>query len=247
MTYNEINTHSRDKHIKFDADNHRYTFGNDELMSVTTLVENFFPKFDADYWAQKKSRELGVSADSLKEKWDRLGKEASRLGTVMHERIERYYLGEDAGDDGEAFSMFRHFAFAVKLYPYRTEWRIYLEDYGVAGTLDFLEHTPDGHYNIYDWKRSKRLVDNSGRTITKNSFGARGLGPLNHLDDVAYWHYALQLSIYRLILEMRYDIKVSGMKLGVFHPENPLAYVIDVPYLRNEALILITRLRDGQL
>ena len=235
MNFNETNAHPRDRYLNFDAPTHTYTLGDRILESVTTIVENCFPKFDADYWAMRKAPSMGISPEELKERWRRDADRARELGTIMHARIERYYLGDDCGDDGEAYSMFRHFAMAERLYPYRTEWRIYHEDYGIAGTLDFLERTPDGTYNIYDWKRSRKLVGPDGMTIVHSRFGKRGLPPVAHIDDTSYYHYALQLSIYRLILEERYGIRISSMKLGVFHPENPMAYVIPTPYLRREA------------
>ena len=40
------------------------------------------------------------------------------------------------------------------------------------------------------------------------------LEPLSHLPDTNYFHYALQLNIYRHILETEYDMRVDGMYLG---------------------------------
>lgn len=235
MNYNELNAHQRDPFLSFDAGTHTYTVGDRTLTSVTTIVESCFQKFDADYWAARKAPSMGLTAEELKARWEENARRSRELGTIMHDRIERYYLGDDYGDDGDAYAMFRHFAAAERLYPYRTEWRIYMEDYGVAGTLDFLERRPDGTFNIYDWKRSKKLVRPDGQTERTSRFGAKGLHPVRHLDDCSYMHYALQLSIYRFILEERYGISINDMKLGVFHPECPMAYIIPVPYLRIEA------------
>lgn len=235
MTYNKLNAHPRDPFLNFDAESHTYTIGTRTLTSVTTIVEDCFQKFDADYWAERKAPSMGMTPAELKAMWEENGRRSRELGTIMHDRIERYYLGEDSGDDGDAYAMFRHFAAAERLYPYRTEWRIYMEDYGVAGTLDFLERRPDGTFNIYDWKRSKKLVNSDGQTERTSRFGTKGLHPVKHLDDCSYNHYALQLSIYRFILEERYGIRINAMKLGVFHPECPMAYIIPVPYLRIEA------------
>lgn len=245
MTFNELNAHPLDSRLNFDAETHTYTVGNKVLKSVTSLVEDCFPKFDADYWASRKAPALGVSPADLKASWERDARKARDLGTAMHKKIEHYYLGNDTGDDGEAYAMFRHFAAAEQLFPFRTEWRIYLEDYGVAGTLDFLEKRPDGTFNIYDWKRSKKLVGADGTILKHNRFGNKGLHPIGHIDDTPYFHYALQVSIYRFILETRYDITVNGMKLGVFHPENPMAYIIPLPYLRNEAEALLGKCASG--
>ena len=247
--YNERNSHPRDRYLNFDADTHTYTLGSKTLRSVTTIVESCFPKFDADYWAIRKAPALGITPEELKHQWEENANRARQLGTDMHERIEQYYLGHDYGDDGDSYSMFRHFANAERLYPYRTEWRIYLEEYGVAGTLDFLERRPDRRFNIYDWKRSKKLIDTNGHIICSNQYGKRGYHPVGHLDDCAYQHYALQVSIYRFILERRYGITISEMKLGVFHPDYPMAYIVPLPYMRKEAedvLILHAKNHDMQ-
>ena len=53
----------------------------------------------------------------------------------------------------------------------------------------------------------------------ENSF-QKGLGPLNHLPDTNYWHYSLQLNIYRRILEELYGVHVSELALVVLHPNN---------------------------
>lgn len=157
----------------------------------------------------------------------------------MHERIERYYLGEDTLDDTDALRLFRLFAANNRLYPYRTEWRIYHEDYDLAGTLDFLERTPDGTFNIYDWKRSKKLIEADGRIICESPYHTKGLHPVGHLPDTSYWHYALQLSIYKFILEERYGIRVSQLKLGVFHPSYSMPWIVPLPYLHTEVRAIL--------
>ncbi len=234
MTCNDLNVHPRDCRLSFDADSHSYYCDGEELISVTTLVDGCFPRFDAEFWAAKIARREGVSAQMVLDRWKQEADRARELGTVMHEKIERYYLGDDDGDDGDALRLFRLFASYNRLYPYRTEWRIFDEDYGVAGTLDFLELTPSGTFNIYDWKRSKKLVEHDGRIIMQSPYNKTGLHPISHLHDTSYWHYALQLSVYRMILERKYGIRVSGMKLGVFHPSCTTPWIVTVPYLRDE-------------
>ena len=234
-TINDINKHERDDGIEFDAPTHTYRHGGREFRSVTTLVESCFEKFDIDYWAMRKARGNEDKAKELKALWEAEGKKARDLGTRMHAKIESYYLGEDDGDTSDALRLFRFFAAGKKLSPYRTEWRIYDEDFDLAGTLDFLERTAEGTFNIWDWKRSRKLVGPDGLVIRDNRFGTRAIHPaLRHIHDTSYWHYALQLSIYRYILEHKYGITVNEMNLGVFHPENPQAYVIPLPYLKGE-------------
>jgi hypothetical protein len=42
--------------------------------------------------------------------------------------------------------------------------------------------------------------------------------PLSHLPDTNYWHYSLQLNIYRRILQELYGVVVSELALVVLHP-----------------------------
>lgn len=240
MTCNEVNCHPRDGRLSFDPVSHSYFVDGEEYISVTTLVDEYFPKFDSEYWAARTALREGVDPEVILARWEHEAERSRSLGTAMHEKIERYYLGYDDGDDEDAMRLFRLFAVHNRLYPYRTEWRIFDEEFGVAGTLDFLELTPDGTYNIYDWKRSKKLVSSDGRILADSPYGKRGLYPVDHLHDTAYWHYALQLSIYRSILERCYGIRVSSLRLGVFHPSFSIPWVIRLPYLRDEVEAIVS-------
>lgn len=245
MQCNELNAHERDSLLEFDEANHRYTCGGRELESVTTLVENCFEKFDADYWAERKAREAGCTAEEIKAGWEAIAVKARDLGTAMHDKIEKYYMGIESESD-ETFDMFLEFAGEHCLNPYRTEWRIFYEEYGIAGTLDFLE-CRDGRYVIYDWKRSTKLI-NKGRVERSSRYRKNALAPISHVDDTTFYHYALQVSFYRYILEQKYDITVSESRLAVFHPDNGRYYLIDIPYMRDEVrAILSTRSRGSIL
>ena len=203
--YNSRNAHQRDTLLHFDEEKHIYTLNGKPMISVTTLVDEYFEKFDADYWAAKKAAQLGTTAEALKAQWAAKAQLACELGTAMHDKIEKYYMGINSESD-ETFDLFLQFSKDHTLHPYRTEWRIYFEEYGVAGTLDFLEYQ-NGVFTIYDWKRSEKLVQNG--TIERESrWGNKALAPVSHLSDTTYYHYALQVSMYRYILEQKYDIHV---------------------------------------
>lgn len=229
--YNKINSHLRDQLIHFDEAEHKYTVNGKELISVTTLIENCFPKFDADYWAARKAPQLGVTPEQLKAKWEANAQCARDLGTAMHDKIEKYYMGITSECD-DTFDLFLQFTKEHTLHPYRTEWRIFYEEYGIAGTLDFLEYQ-NGVFTIYDWKRSEKLIKN-GIVEKENPWHKTALEPVSHLADTTYYHYALQVSMYRFILEKKYDIIVSNNRLAVFHPNNHRYYLIDLPYLKKE-------------
>lgn len=241
MTYNDRHKHERDDLLHFDEAEHKYTCNGKELESVTTVVENCFKKCEVDLWAARKARQLGKTAEEIKKEWDEKAQQARDLGTTMHDKIEKYYLGIGSeSESDETFDLFLQFAAEHKLNPYRTEWRIYYEEYGIAGTLDFLEYS-DGKYVIYDWKRSTKLVKD-GVVEKESRFGQNALPPIGNISDSTYNHYALQVSFYRYILEKKYGIVVSAGRLAVFHPDNGGYHLIDIPYLRNEVeKVLATR------
>ncbi len=236
MTYNDINRHQRDAYITFDSASHTYSHGGREFTSVTRLVESHFEQFDADYWAARKAPALGVTPEQLKAQWALKGEQARNLGTQMHEKIERHYLGL-ANESDATYRLFEQFASRHHLVPYRTEWAIYDEESGVAGTLDMLE-CQDGVFNIYDWKRSNKVVTD-GIAKRENRWGKHASTPIEHVPDTTYWHYALQVSIYRYILEKNYGIRVNSGQLVVLHPDNPCPYVVAVPYMKPEVQALL--------
>ena len=238
MSFNEVNSHVRDGLINFDPSRHVYTLGDEEFESVTSVVENCFAKFDAVAWARKKRPE---DPESLLAEWEEKGKTARDLGTLMNDRIERHYLGELPDSDAltdPTFARFLNFAAEYPLTPYRTEWRIFSERYKIAGTLYFLAVDDNGRFNIFDWKRSTQVFDHYGNVID-NSFRRTAEPPLQFLADTTFNHYALQVSIYRFILAEHYGIEVNRAFLGVFHPDMPRHYCVELPYLRREVAKLL--------
>lgn len=245
MTYNDLNAHPRDSRIHFNQEAHSYYVdcGDGTQLpcdSVTTVVDDLFEKFDVDYWAARKATP-GHSAEDIKKEWAEKGRQARDLGTVMHDRIERHYLGHEPEPEAladPAFRNFMEFTRRVSLRPYRSEWRIYSEKYRIAGTLDFLAF--DGsRFEIYDWKRSSKIVAFDGTPITADRFGKTAHAPVGHVPDTTFHHYALQLSLYRYILETEYRIRVADGHLGTFHPDYDRPHVVHMPYLRDEVIAIL--------
>lgn len=229
--FNQRNKHPLDSTISFRASDHLYIVNGVCLESVTTFVSSCFPKFNTELHAKQKAGALGISVQEVIEMWERKGKESRDLGTAMHKKIENYYQGIDSAND-DAFNLFRIFANNIKLVPYRTEWAVYDWEYKLAGTIDFVDYQ-NGEYTVYDWKRSDKIIAN-GMPIKTNKYGKKGNYPLEHIDNSPYYHYALQLSLYKFILERNYGIKIDKLRLGIFHPTYNKPYLLEVPYLENE-------------
>lgn len=228
--FNQRNCHNRDRRITF-RETHYYS-DTRKLLGTTGLINNFFPKFDAEYWAGIKAPLMGKTPQQLLNEWDKKGKESSEAGTKLHQRIDDFYHHNDVQTEDKDFLLFKQFADAYKLNPYRSEWAIFDEDSGIVGVVDMLDYS-NGEYVLYDWKRSEKIVE-GGQPITKNKFDEFGLKPIENVPNTDYWHYALQLSFYRYILEKNYGIKVKESRIVVLHPTLNLPVVLTTPYMIDE-------------
>ena len=240
------NTHPRDERISFEEETHTYTIDGtrEGWISCTGFVHAYFAPFDADDVIKKMMRSSkwrpggdsyekykGMTADEIKKKWADDGGESSSLGTRMHLDIEHYNnanpIGNLAGDEyaqqeGVEWNYFMKYERKHRIpqgfVPFRTEWLVFKEDIKLAGSIDMVYMKPDGTLAIYDWKRAKDIK-------YENQYQS-GLAPLDHLPDTNYWHYSLQLNVYRRILEEKYGYSVTELALVILHPNNTSFRVI---------------------
>ena len=88
----EKNSNKRDLRVEFNDTNHSYMIDSEsKAISVTQLIQKFFPKFDKEFWANKESIKTGKSKSEILKGWKELGEKARNLGTELHEQIENYY------------------------------------------------------------------------------------------------------------------------------------------------------------
>jgi hypothetical protein len=85
---------------------------------------------------------------------------------------------------------------------------------------------------IYDWKRCREIT----KTNRANKFATHPA--IEHLPDTNYWHYALQLNIYKHILQSKYGKTITDLYLIVLHPEAQNYQRIKLPDLQTEVSAL---------
>ena len=223
----ELNPHERDSHITFDEGPHIYTIhGDSNYTSVTTWNHYHFEQFDADRiikgtmngknW-NPSNKYYGMTADEIKQSWDKNRDEAAGAGTKMHYDIECFYNNMDVKNDSIEYEYFMCFVRdfpELNARPYRTEWMIYHEELRLAGSIDMIYENADGTLCIYDWKRSKEITKTNGW----NKWGNKEC--IEHLPDSNYWHYCLQLNTYKAIIQEKYGKKVGDLYLICLHPNN---------------------------
>ena len=238
----KINFHKNDSRIQFNDSEHIYTIDDSRnAISVTQLIQKFFPVFDKEYWAEKESQKTGVRAKDIIEKWNKLGKKARELGTKLHNEIENYYNEIEYVNSKELqkFLEFHKKYIEGNYSPYRTEWRIFDQEKLLAGTIDIVYEKKNGELFIFDWKRSKKIINSDG-TIEKDNLFENGLNGLSHLSSTDYNKYCLQQNIYKYILEKNYDKKVSSMNLLILHPNYDSYHIVKVNDLPLETDYLIS-------
>ena len=258
-----VHKHPRDDRIQFEEETHIYTIDGVRAgwTSCTGFLHNFFGHFDADAVIAKmmkgpkwfESKYFGKTAEEIKKGWSDKGAASSAAGTRMHLDIERFYNGLplvwsdskpvdvasglrglelDKWDPnpGAEWNYFCDYQTKIgaKFLPYRTEWLVFDEEHKVAGSIDMVYMKPDGTLAIYDWKRIEELkTDNQWQS---------GLGPVAHLPDTNYWHYSLQLNVYRYILQKHYGFVVSELALVVLHPNNASWKVAKLNFMDEEVV-----------
>jgi len=222
--------HKRDDRITFYEPTHTYTIDGSSkgIISGTGFLHQFFGHFDAKGTIEKMMRSpnwpaspyYGMKAEEIEKMWSDKGKDASTKGTAMHLAIEQFMNGAYDVIDPEVketveFKYFMNFwkDHGADLEPWRAEWSVFSEAHMLCGQIDMLfRRKSDGKFLIYDWKRSREIK-------TNNNF-QKGLAPLDHLDDCNYWHYTLQLNLYRWILEHLYGMEIADLYLIICHPDN---------------------------
>lgn len=235
------NHYERDERIQFSDSDHTYLIDKkNKAVSVTELIGRYFPKFDKEFWANKESIKTGKPKNEILKKWDELGKKARDLGTELHEQIENFYNSKEyiRSKELDKFFKFHKNHIQDKYEPHRTEWRIFDEDKNIAGTVDMVYEKENGELFIFDWKRSKKIINSDG-SIEKNNPFENGLNGLSHLPSSDYVKYCLQQNIYKNILESKYDKKVSSMNLLILHPHIENYHIIQVESFKNETKYLL--------
>lgn len=223
------NEHERDKHISFDEEKHIYTVNGtfENYISVTTIIHKFFEEFDAlkviskmknsPKWITNKY--YGKTDEEIMNEWEETRKSAAEAGTKMHLEIEKF-LNEYKNDENtiESSIEWKYFLnfwndHKNELEPFRTEWKIWTEEYKIAGSIDCVFYSKKtNNLCIYDWKRSKEIKMHNSYTNAKK--------PIDYLSDCNYIHYSLQLNLYKWILEKYYNVKIDDLYLVILHPNN---------------------------
>lgn len=210
--------YSKDKKVSFDQETHSYFFKGKKLTSVTTILKKFKNDFDSDYWSKKIAEKENTTQEIILKKWREKAFKSTEIGTAIHKIFEDYvnqkysflngvlvfdynnldpnFLIEFNMKKEVSLRFIKDFFITNRLTPLETEFIVY-NDF-LAGQIDMICKDVDENFYIIDFKTNEK--------IEANSYGKKMKGVFNDLNDSSFYHYCVQLSIYKKILK-KYDIK----------------------------------------
>ena len=224
--------------ITFSEDQHKYTDNKgNEYRSVTKIIHSLFPEFERDKMAYFTARKRVMTAKGYASKddcpvcevmaekevviqeWEDNRNQACDMGTQVHRYAECKMLGID-------FDMEFTVDKAVKLAKTLDSFLIDLEkDYELvetekivfcptillAGMVDLImKNKKTNKLCVFDWKTNKQIAMTDGN-------GKKGKLFLEHIEHANYWHYAIQLNVYRWIMNKERYGDFVDTELGLFH------------------------------
>lgn len=214
---------SKDKSVVFDSVNHTYHLNGKKLTSVTQFISQFKNKFDSDYWSKKIALRDDKTQEQVLKEWSDKAKKSCDIGTAIHKIFEDYidnkfcilsdeividfidleieYLTDFLPKSKVAIQFIKDYFITKRLIPIHTEYIVY-NDY-LAGQVDLICQDKNGNYYILDFKTNDK--------IETKSYGKNLNGKLSDIPDSTYYHYSLQLSIYKQMFNEKVD------KLYIIH------------------------------
>lgn len=211
MPASTTHKHPSGRTITFRDADHSYTDDTGATYrSVSSVIKQFSPHFDAVSISQRVAKRRGMTPEAIQAEWRAAGDAACKYGTRVHEVAEwalaspeRALAGKQSAHAATDMAESVVFASAAKeaariaIKAKREGKRVYIEQLlaapslKIAGTCDVLMAT-DSDVHLLDWKTNKDLHKTYGQM----------LGPLAHLNDSPLTKYYIQINLYwRLIRE----------------------------------------------
>ena len=185
---------------------------------------------------------LPTTVEAILAEWKYKADFACTKGSTCHEYVQSLWSGEKwkplLFDESEEYikavnqilKQANNFCedYQDKLEHLADEFVIGSEEYDIASAID--------HIFINELTGGLVLVDyKTNIDIYKSDRYAKKMKvPLSHLKDTVLNHYAIQLSIYKYIVEKYTDLKFEEMFIVWFSEKNDNYKIVEVPYLKDE-------------
>lgn len=238
--------------FKFYEEGHYYTYKDKSIsIGATGLIEQYTQDFDAQAVAERVATRDGKSVQEVLDEWKYKNRFATTKGSTCHEFAQSIWIAKDwkmLEFDGS--NEFKNAVlkiniqatdfmidYADRLEHVADEFVIGSEEYDIASAIDHLFiNKMTGELVMVDYKTNSDIYKNE-RYAKKMKI------PLNNLRDTTLNHYAIQLSIYKYLIEKYTILKVSEFFIVWFSELNENYEIIEVPYLENEVIKILKNRR----
>lgn len=234
--------YSNDKRVRFLTETHSYFLGEKKLESVTTFISKFKNKFDSDFYSKKIAERENKTQEQVLNEWKEKANKSCEIGTAIHKIFEDYTEGKYSFLNNEisidlfdikpeyfvefynksiiATNFIKDFFLTKRLMPVYSELIVYNEF--IAGQVDMICKDQKGNFYIIDFKTNSK--------IDKNSYGKSMKGIFKIYDDSTYYHYCIQLSIYKKLFKEKeikkiYLIHITEKNYELIECEDVFNYI----------------------
>jgi len=254
----------KDKFVTLKEDTHQYFDVNGaEYKSVSSVLEKIKMPFDrqGQSWRSASSNlgqaatteEIQAEQQRLLKSWDDMRISSTDWGTLVHENMESYFtIGNcDARFLPAAKRIAAFFKNAISFLP---EVVCYNPEYMLAGTFDLGVIRRKGNkgsttlVDLWDFKTNERKgIQFDSSYIDKHGVYQPGmkfmLPPMDHLEQCNFNIYSLQLSLYALMIQLRYGVNIGRMGI-IFINKQMQVTIHQVPFMKYEAMELFRFTRE---
>ena len=226
--------------ITFNPATHTYTDQEaTPYLPVTSFVSSFFRPFDEQAAAARVSDQSGSLEMSIIQQWREKAKASALYGTRVHQYAEARIRNQQPAAASSALEK-RAFGIidnAISMlsdtYEFISIEQIIFDPlFRIAGTVDIIaRNRSTGSMAILDWKTCEEITD---------AAWGHALAPIAALRDSKLNHYALQLSVYAMMLSdseySGYPYRGEPTELALIHipPDGQEPVWIPLPNLRRE-------------
>lgn len=202
--------------LEFEEENHRYTYHNQILPSVSGKIDDFVEKTDWNKIAESIAKRNNRNIEDVFKEWNNKKVFGCERGTDVHEYAEQPVKIEQRRIEDKAVNKFweelpeRYILIAKEL-------RMVHKFLMYCGTTDLvLYDTYTNTIIIVDYKTNEDLF--------KNFKGKRLKAPFDFLEECPYNKYQIQLSYYQMLIQQIKGLQVSERWIVYFKEDNYSIY-----------------------
>lgn len=243
------------KDFKFYSEDHHYEYKGERVgISVTALIDQYVNEFKSEFIAEKVANKENKTIQEVLNEWKYKADFAKEKGSFCHEyaqalwnksaeintRISKEFYSKRNDEKVkkilvQADNFYNDFK--DKLEHLVDEFIVGSAEYDIASAVDHLFFNKiTGELVMADYKTNSDIHKNE-------RYSKKMKVPLNHLKDNTLTHYAIQLSIYKYLIEKYTNLKIGAFFIVWFSELNENYEVIEVPYLKDEVIKILENRR----